>query len=699
MTDQLTSDTFANIYLTKLASSLTNPRKTFNPVKLQELADSIKASSVHQPILVRPLPGVRISDTFDTSEPGTRPAFEIVAGERRYRASKLAGATTIPAMIRQLTDDQVLEIQIIENLQRDDLTDLEAAEGYAALMKHNNLTAEQVGQKIGKSRTFVYNCLKLLDLHVDSAKALREGTIDASTALLIARIPDDKLQIKALEYATKANSYNGNTPSIRELKSWLRQNVMLPLDDAPFPIAVKTLVPAAGNCTDCTKRTGANPDLFADVDSADICTDPPCYHLKSETHHTNQIAAAEKMGFRFVDGKEADELCDWRGLREGYTSLSQIRNDATDTEGQTLGELLGKDAPEPVLIQHPRTKELIKAVPTAQAEALLLSRGLVKAIRADDEDDLEELVHNINLLKTQTALKADEAARVAIMDTLIDHIYAVPDNSSACLLSPELLRAWLTREIDHFDHEDIAFILDMPPLVADFTDDMAEFERNYPLRIQRGSESDLHRWVTTIMLITDREDRQWRVENIQPTKLFNAYAADHSIDLAPVRKEAADQIEADTKKKLSALNKQLKDLKKAQTPPAETTSTPPPAGAAIDTGAATQYKGSKTKPPAALRKPKTTAQEAKAGIAAAMQGLGSGSLDASLGEPESAAVESGVNVLGVGSTVKVRVDKHAGRIGPVTHANGHGLYSVELSNKIGKFTMVYKASEIEAVTA
>lgn len=696
----MSTDTFDTLRLGALISSTTNPRKNFNEAKLQELADSIKSSGVHQPILVRPLPGSRLADTVGLNP---RPTHEIAAGERRFRASRLAGVATIPAMIRDLTDDQVLEIQIIENLQRDDLTDLEAAEGYAALMKHNNLTAEQVGQKIGKSRTFVYNCLKLLDLHVDSAKALREGTIDASTALLIARIPDDKLQIKALEYATKANNYNGNTPSIRELKSWLRQNVMLPLDEAPFPIAVKTLVVAAGNCTDCTKRTGANPDLFADVDSADICTDPPCYHLKSETHHTNQIAAAEKMGFRFVDGKEADELCDWRGLRDGYTSLSQIRNDATDTEGQTLGDLLGKDAPEPVLIQHPRTKELIKAVPTAQAEALLLARGLVKAIRADD-NDAEELQQNIKRIKEQTAIKVDEAARSAIMDTLIDHIYAVPDNSSACLLSPELLRAWLTSEIDHFDHEDIAFILDMPPLVADFTDDMAEFERNYPLRIQRGSESDLHRWVTTIMLITDREDRQWRVENIQPTKLFDAYAADHSIDLAPVRKEAADQIEAETKKKLSALNKQLKALKAAETPPAETTSTPTPAGAATDAGAA----DAKAKKPSPLRKPKTTAQEAIAGIATAMQGLGSESLDASLGDSESAAGENGGGAWQAGQRVQITANegllpppkrKHAGKIGVIQKSINDHRWLVALENAVGEFSIELQTKHLEAVAA
>lgn len=131
---------FATLPLTALVSSPTNPRKTFNQDKLQELANSITSSGgVHQPILVRQLPAQRL---LDTAFMKPRPEYEIVAGERRYRASIMAKMDTIPALIRELTDDQVLEIQIIENLQRDDLTDLEAAEGYQALMDHNKLTAE-----------------------------------------------------------------------------------------------------------------------------------------------------------------------------------------------------------------------------------------------------------------------------------------------------------------------------------------------------------------------------------------------------------------------------------------------------------------------------------------------------------------------------------------------------------------------------
>jgi len=128
---------FANIPLASIAPSLTNPRKNFNPAKLAELSESIKASGVHQPILVRPLPGSRVADTFDIHMSGgglkERPAYEIVAGERRYRACQQVGLADIPVLVRDMTDGQVLECQIVENLQRDDLTALEEAEGFESL--------------------------------------------------------------------------------------------------------------------------------------------------------------------------------------------------------------------------------------------------------------------------------------------------------------------------------------------------------------------------------------------------------------------------------------------------------------------------------------------------------------------------------------------------------------------------------------
>ena len=201
--------TFATIALDRITPSLTNPRKTFDPAKLQDLAESIRSSGVHQPVVVRSLPGSRLADTDRTVQ------YELVVGERRLRASIIAGVDTIPAIVRTLSDNEVLEVQCVENLHRDDLAPLEEAEGYDHLMQHTGLSADEVAAKIGKSRSYVYAKLKLLDLCQEVRQALREGSIDASRALLIARIPDGKLQLKALSAATAPQGGAADAPGVR----------------------------------------------------------------------------------------------------------------------------------------------------------------------------------------------------------------------------------------------------------------------------------------------------------------------------------------------------------------------------------------------------------------------------------------------------------------------------------------------------
>ncbi|MGB7175114.1 MAG: ParB/RepB/Spo0J family partition protein, partial [Candidatus Acidiferrales bacterium] len=131
------------IPLSKISESKTNPRRQFDETKLAELADNIKQYGVLQAILVRPI--------------GTADDFEVVAGTRRYRASKLAGRETIPATVRELTDTQCLELQLIENLQRSDVHELDEAQGYAALMQlqPENYTVETIATKVGRSEAYV----------------------------------------------------------------------------------------------------------------------------------------------------------------------------------------------------------------------------------------------------------------------------------------------------------------------------------------------------------------------------------------------------------------------------------------------------------------------------------------------------------------------------------------------------------------
>src|SRR5689334_19780351 len=165
------------IALAAITASKTNPRKRFDQAALDELADSIKRHDVLQPILLRPNGG---PDTY-----------ELVAGERRFRAAKAAGLVDIPATVRVLSDAEVLEIQVVENLQRSDLHELEEAEGYEQLLKcsHPNgerYTVDEIAAKVGKSRSYVFARLKLCALCPEARKAFYAGELDASRALLIA---------------------------------------------------------------------------------------------------------------------------------------------------------------------------------------------------------------------------------------------------------------------------------------------------------------------------------------------------------------------------------------------------------------------------------------------------------------------------------------------------------------------------------
>lgn len=178
------------------------PRRHFAPEALSELADSITEHGVLQPIVVRALPG------------GT---YQIIAGERRWRASRQAGLAEIPAIVIEANDEKVRELALIENLQRQDLTPLEEAEGYRSLMETAGMTQEQVAKRLGKSRPVVANALRLLNLPEAVKEALTAGRLSAGHARLLAALePEEAVRIAA-EAEKKGLS-------VRELEHLLKKN-------------------------------------------------------------------------------------------------------------------------------------------------------------------------------------------------------------------------------------------------------------------------------------------------------------------------------------------------------------------------------------------------------------------------------------------------------------------------------------------
>lgn len=185
-----------------LEPNRTQPRQSFDDGAMTELADSIAQHGVLQPILVRPL---------------LSGGYQIVAGERRWRASRMAGLTTVPAVIRDLTDSEVMQLALIENLQREDLKPLEEANGYKMLMDNFEFTQEEIAKTVGKSRPAITNALRLLNLPEDMQNMLERGEMTAGHARTLLSFKNED-QMKA---AARRVTMEGI--SVRELEKMAKR--------------------------------------------------------------------------------------------------------------------------------------------------------------------------------------------------------------------------------------------------------------------------------------------------------------------------------------------------------------------------------------------------------------------------------------------------------------------------------------------
>ena len=194
--DTVDKEEIIDLNLSDLRPNPYQPRKKFDDTALAELADSIKEHGVFQPIIVKK----------------SIKGYEIIAGERRVRASKLAGKTTIPAIIRAFTDEQMMEIALLENLQRENLSSIEEAEAYKTMIEHLNLTQDLLAKKIGKSRSYITNMLGLLrlpkevqtliinnDLSMGHARVLSKLEDTNKIILLANKVVSEKLSVRDLE--------------------------------------------------------------------------------------------------------------------------------------------------------------------------------------------------------------------------------------------------------------------------------------------------------------------------------------------------------------------------------------------------------------------------------------------------------------------------------------------------------------------
>jgi ParB/RepB/Spo0J family partition protein len=339
-------------------------RAHYDAAALKELAQNIKAVQVIEPIIVRPKAG--------SQEPER---FEIVAGERRWRASREAGLQAIPAIVRTLDDGEVLEIQLVENLHREGLHELEEAEGYEILMQQHHYDIERLCAKVGRGRAYVYARLKLLALDKNSREAFYAGKLTAATALLLARIPVPALQQEALKAITA--TWNGQPLPYKDAQRHIQDRYMTRLKDAPFDAKATDLVPGAGPCSACPKLTGNQPELFGDIKSADVCTDPVCYAAKRAAWGERLQAEAKAQGRTVLTGKEAKRIAPYgvnSNLQGGYVSLDQRCYE--DSKGRTYRQLLGKEFKSDTLITDPESGRVIDVIKLSEHGEALKMKGV-----------------------------------------------------------------------------------------------------------------------------------------------------------------------------------------------------------------------------------------------------------------------------------------------------------------------------------
>src|ERR1035437_8212718 len=310
------------IELDNLEPSPTNPRKitAADQPALKEMAASIKDKGILQPLIVR-----------TSRDSNNKEDFEIVCGERRYTAAKMAGLKTVPCIVQNLDNKEIVETQIIENMQRKDLTPLEEADGYKTLHEINKQDWPEIAARLGKSQDYLYPRLQLLKLIPEFQDQLRNGKLLLGHAEAITRIENPKDQEKLLKNM-KSNSYEYT--NLESLKDKILNDYLLQLKAAPFVVKDATL--PGGACTACVKRTGAQAQLFPElIKDVDTCRDVKCWSLKKTTSEDRiRLEFKKEMdaGETVIVGSAAEKILSRNSYDKPTGTSWQLKNNMTWAE-------------------------------------------------------------------------------------------------------------------------------------------------------------------------------------------------------------------------------------------------------------------------------------------------------------------------------------------------------------------------------
>ncbi|WP_243338298.1 ParB/RepB/Spo0J family partition protein [Anaeromyxobacter soli] len=345
---------------------------------IDELVASVREHGVQQPIKLRPK--------------GSR--FEIVYGERRYRAAKQVGLKELPATVEDLTDEEAHELRIVENACREDPHPLEEAEAYEALLAMKDgrgrplHTADTLAKLVGRSAQYVYARLKLTALVPSMREAFWKGELTTTTAFLVARAVPSALQDEALREVREEfqDAEEGEPFPANDLAHFLEQRYLTRLDRAPFGLDDPKLLPEAGACAKCPKRSGNQPGLFTDAPAADTCTDIVCFRKKVAAHGEKLAGEVRAKGGTVLTEQQSNAL--YQGGRQLPWNSKYVDLDATcfeDPERRTWRLLLGDVCPSPTLATD-ATGTPHALVAKADGVAALAAAG-VEFVRRKDAGD------------------------------------------------------------------------------------------------------------------------------------------------------------------------------------------------------------------------------------------------------------------------------------------------------------------------
>lgn len=335
-----------------LPSAIPNYRRRVSPQKLEEMAESMRTHGVLEPIVVRPDP---------RDDAG---GVELVFGEQRLKAAHIAGLEHIPTIVRDYADTEIRELRLIENEHRSDVHPLDQAEEYSALTAQG-YTPQLLAERLGQPVRYVLERLALNSLCEQGRKFLEAERISLAVATLVASLPTKKMQESALERVAPEFGIDGMM-SLKDARAEIEDGVMLELGEAPFKLDDAALVPKAGPCTTCKKRSGNQAELFADAKSKDMCLDSACYEQKLDAVWKLRVKSAKAEGVTVLNAKESAEA-----LRNSHWSDGEFQK-ADDTVrigkgNKKVKTLLGKEAPI-TLARDERTGLAVELVPRKLVE-------------------------------------------------------------------------------------------------------------------------------------------------------------------------------------------------------------------------------------------------------------------------------------------------------------------------------------------